>query len=464
METNTSSIQTEMAEVLAPLRSVLARLEPNDIPLPEVAGIWQLFSQVRRLAGNGETLLAGRVAEAREWSRSGYATPEEWMAAKAGTSVGEARGQIATSEQLGQGLDETAERMRQGRLSPQQAGIVADAAAVNPDAELELCDRAEHDSNKNLSDEARRRKAQRSDGDDRARRHHRERRARRYSDADDKSHLHVEGPTSKLAEFFKALDRETDRRYREATKQGRREGRDAYAFDAFLSLVTQGIAGDAATSSKPKHLAMIRVDLDALVRGHVEGEETCEIAGFGAISIAEARALLSESILYLVCTKGVDVVNLTHLGRGPNRVQELALLWASQTCQVAGCYRTHTQYDHRIDFAETQHTRVDETDLLCVHHHKMKTFKGYALVAGTGKRRFVPPGDPDHPATSGSGPGSPRSGGPPPGPAQPPPPEPSQEPPPPSESIEERIGRLRASAQARRRRAAGQGDLFGLAE
>ena len=127
---------------------------------------------------------------------------------------------------------------------------------------------------------------------------------------------------------------------------------------------------------------------------------------------------MSESILYLVCTKGVDVVNLTHLGRGPSRVQELALLWASQTCQVAGCCRTHTQYDHRIDFAETRHTRVDETDLLCVHHHKMKTFKGYALVAGTGKRRFVPPGDPDHPATSGSGPGSPRSGGPSPGPAQ----------------------------------------------
>ena len=76
-----------MAEVLAPLRSVLARLEPNDIPLPEVAGIWQLFSLVRRLAGNGETLLAGRVAEAREWARSGYATPEEWMAAKAGVPI-----------------------------------------------------------------------------------------------------------------------------------------------------------------------------------------------------------------------------------------------------------------------------------------------------------------------------------------------------------------------------------------
>ena len=42
-------------------------------------------------------------------------------------------------------------------------------------------------------------------------------------------------------------------------------------------------------------------------------------------------------------------------------------------------------------------TRVDETDRLCEHDHDLKTFHGWALVAGTGKRPMVPPHDPRHP-------------------------------------------------------------------
>ena len=54
----------------------------------------------------------------------------------------------------------TSEAVREGRLSPEQASAVADAAAVNPDAERDLLDRAQRDSLRRTRQEAERRKAE----------------------------------------------------------------------------------------------------------------------------------------------------------------------------------------------------------------------------------------------------------------------------------------------------------------
>ena len=63
------------------------------------------------------------------------------------------------------------------------------------------------------------------------------------------------------------------------------------------------------------------------MRGKVEGDEVCEIAGIGAIPAERARELLGDAVLKLVITNGVDVANVTHLGRGPTIAQKIALLW-----------------------------------------------------------------------------------------------------------------------------------------
>ena len=55
------------------------------------------------------------------------------------------------------------------------------------------------------------------------------------------------------------------------------------------------------------------------------------------------------------------------------------------------------EFDHRQEWRETHHTRLDEGDGLCGHCHDLKTRFGWALVAGTGKRPIVPPDDPRHP-------------------------------------------------------------------
>jgi hypothetical protein len=134
-----------------------------------------------------------------------------------------------------------------------------------------------------------------------------------------------------------------------------------------------------------------------LSSGELGDGELCEIAGIGPIPVSVARELLGESILKLVITKGVDVLNVTHLGRGPNAAQRVALLWSSPGCSVEGCARTRVEIDHRIPYAQTGHTRLDECDALCKHHHDRKHRDGWALVEGTGKRPMVPPDDRRHP-------------------------------------------------------------------
>ena len=167
-----------------------------------------------------------------------------------------------------------------------------------------------------------------------------------------------------------------DEQFKNARAEGREEPLAAYAFDALMELAE--LAGAPAEpdptqrrtrrqrsrsrSGRPRSISRsIRLDYEALVRGAVEGEETCEIAGLGPIPVRIARELLGDAILKLVITKGVDVVNVTHLGRSPTMAQQVALLWQSPECTREGCTRTQRlENDHRDDWAKTKHTRLDE--------------------------------------------------------------------------------------------------------
>jgi hypothetical protein len=55
------------------------------------------------------------------------------------------------------------------------------------------------------------------------------------------------------------------------------------------------------------------------------------------------------------------------------------------------------QWDHREDWSETHRTPFDGLDGYCCHHHDKKTYEGWALVEGVGKRAFVGPDDARNP-------------------------------------------------------------------
>ena len=126
----------------------------------------------------------------------------------------------------------------------------------------------------------------------------------------------------------------------------------------------------------------------------------CEIAGCGPVAVSAIRDLIQtgDPFLAAVVTKGEQVVGVAHLGRRATAAQQTALEWIYPTCAAEGCASAaFLENDHRVDWAASHLTVLDLLDRLCGHHHDLKTIDNWALVAGHGKRPFVPPDDPRHP-------------------------------------------------------------------
>jgi hypothetical protein len=391
----------EIDEFLAVL---VNRLDPDAVPSSDAYELWSAFDAVERRAGAAKTLLARRVEDAGAWKRNGFRSAAEQLAVGAGTSVSAAKNMLETSKQVKK-LPKTAKALRKGRLSGAKARAIAAAADVSPGAEDRLLALDESTPFSEVAKQCLEARA----GDDRDAAHkriHEERTAREYTDAEGRWNFHASGTVDDGAAFRSAHGPVEDEMFAKARAEGRREPAGAYAFDAFIELARRGAgSGSRATAdagtvkaTPPQHMGLIRVDHSALVRGVVLGDEICEICGLGPIPVWVARKMLGDAVLKLVITKGVDVANVTHLGRSATIAQQVALWWQQSACTVLGCTRTRRlQNDHRYEWVKTKRTRVDELDPLCKHHHDLKTYDNWALIEGTGPREMVPPTDPRHP-------------------------------------------------------------------
>ena len=187
-----------------------------------------------------------------------------------------------------------------------------------------------------------------------------------------------------------------DALFKRARAEGRHEPTEAYLFDALMGLGTEE---DTRRARSGTTKVLVRVDLEALLRGRPAEGEVCEIAGYGPVPVSVVEEWLSQPDTFLaaVITKGQKICGVAHLGRRPSAAQQSALQWLYPTCAVEGCTALTREVDHRLDWAKTHRTPSDELDGFCGHHHDLKTYEGWALVEGTGKRAFVAPDDPRHP-------------------------------------------------------------------
>jgi hypothetical protein len=296
-------------------------------------------------------------------------------------------------------LPATRAAARDGRLSAAQARAVADAASCDPSAERRLLDQAARASVGELVDACRRTKAA-ADPDPEAthRRIRAARRVRCWTDTDGTAHLAASGPAESIARIRAAIDHRADRTFRQRRADGTREPSDAYRFDALEELTTSINGDGAALPQGADAKIIVRVDHAALVRGRVQGDEVCEIAGIGPIPVSVVRAWMHDAFVAALLTKGTDIASVVHLGRRFTALQRTAQDWRDPECAVLGCHRSaRLERDHRDDWAHTHQTTVDSSDRLCPIHHRQKTLEGWMLEPGTGKRRFLPPHHPDHP-------------------------------------------------------------------
>ena len=159
---------------------------------------------------------------------------------------------------------------------------------------------------------------------------------------------------------------------------------------------------------------LLRVDLEAFLRGFPVEGETCDLVGYGPVSMSAVHEILADGDPFVVAilTKGKQLAGVAHLGRRPNAYQRSCLEWLYPTCAVQGCAAAaRLEMDHRDDWARTHVTVLDLLDALCPHHHRLKTRQGWSLVDGFGKRAFVAADDPRHPrhrGPTGTCPDSPR--------------------------------------------------------
>jgi hypothetical protein len=238
--TGLSQVQAQ----LSGLRGLVTELIPNAVPLPEAAALWAAFDGIERAGAAAKVLLAGRVAESGDWKQQGYPSAAHHLAAVAESSVRSAQATLATGKRLAD-LPATTAALRTGEVSGSQARVIADAAAVNPEAEDELLGLARRASLAELVETAGRAKAAGDpDPDATYRRIRRNRFLRQHRDSEGAWNLRARGPVDAGAMVAVALEPMIDVLFEEARARGERTPRESLAFDALLELALQAFDDD----------------------------------------------------------------------------------------------------------------------------------------------------------------------------------------------------------------------------
>jgi hypothetical protein len=162
--------------------------------------------------------------------------------------------------------------------------------------------------------------------------------------------------------------------------------------------VPAGSSGSSGITDRPPTCSlMVRVDLDALLRGEARPGEVCEIDDQGPIPVAMARDLANDSFLRVIFHRAGDIRAVSHLGRTINRRLRTALAHRDRCCVVPGCGVAYgLEIDHVVPFASGGPTELANLALLCHHHHYLKTYEGWTLrstgppASGSLTWEFVP--------------------------------------------------------------------------
>jgi Domain of unknown function (DUF222) len=388
-------------------------LEPALLATGDAAELFDYFATLEKSAGAVKTLIAGRAAEARVWEKEGHRSAADWMAHKTGSGIGQSKGMIDNSERL-QSLPETSDALRRGELSGVQIQEIVAAAAETPTAERQLLQAARNEGIKGLRDECRRVKARETSEADARARYENIRKTRflkMWTDHDGAGRVEAKLTPDDFARLAGAIRKEATTVFHEARKSGRREPTTAYEADALVALVTgtsgttgaslrgSGATTSGASGSRPTTMMHLRVDLAALKRGRLKGDECCEIPGVGPVPLATAVNEFGNAILKVIITDGVDVRTVCHVGRAVPAHIRSALEDRDEECVVPGCnVDKGLEIDHyQIGFAQDGPTELWNLCRMCGWHHHLKTHCGYAITGEPGSWEWHAPESENNP-------------------------------------------------------------------
>jgi hypothetical protein len=392
--TAASSTFRVVRRAVSDVAACVAGLEPERITTSQASELFELFAELTRLGSAGQVLLAPRVSQSNTWKDEGHRSAAEWVAQTTGTALGEAIATIETAKRL-ESLPNTAQALRDGKLSAPQLREIATAASGRPSSELDLLDAASTCTLRGLKDRCRRVKALANSARDENARYEAIRASRffrHWSDPDGAFRGEFKLTPDDGARVLASLSPRTDELFEQARKADRHEPTAAYAADALVDLVTRQDSRVGAPSGPPV-VFHVRADAAALRRGYVADGEICEIPGVGPIPVSTARSLMSDAFVKLLVTDGVDVVTVCHVGRGISSHVRSALEERDPVCVVPGCdVAVGLEIDHwQTPYADGGPTTLANLARLCHFHHAMKTYRGFELRGGPGNWKWEPP-------------------------------------------------------------------------
>jgi hypothetical protein len=390
-----------LEECAQSLRQLVGELDPDRIGPAQADQLLGLFVALERAAVAGKLLCAARAAESHTWRQEGHRSAAEWLARATGTSVGPAIGTLATAGRLS-GKSVLTDALRRGELSEAQATVIAEAASVQPAAEEPLVEAAGNTSLRGLRALARQLESTAGlDEGERFEAVHRTRYLRHWRESDGAFRISCRMTEDTGLRILQAVDEGINAVWEEALTQHRAgASTEAFRLDSLERLVMRGDRclwqhrdEDRSAGRRNGSTVHLRVDAAALRRGSLEDGDVCEIPGLGPVSLEAARSLLPDSWLKIVITDGVDVKNVTHLGRTVPAALATALIERDPVCVVPGCDSAlNLDVDHyQIDWSKDGATELWNLARLCTHHHALKTYRGFSLSGGPGEWEFTGP-------------------------------------------------------------------------
>ena len=374
----------ELKDIVSQLREASSRIDVDVIDGKSAAELVRISEDARRVIDGLRTSAIGRVGTTEAWRVGGSKNSAEWVALHTGTPIYEAQAVVILADQL-RHLPQTVEAMSAGKISTAQAVEVARGATAEPHAEERLLNLAKSSTVRTLRDEASRVIAAATDEVERHKRIHKNRSLKSWIDPDGAFNLKAQMTVANGALVMAALTPFQDEIFKAARKSGEYATPEAYAADALVALCeaktasAQGLS--AAKPARANAVMNIRIDIDALKRGHTEDGEVCEIAGVGPIPVATATEYLGEAFLKLLVIDGTDIRTIAHMGRHIPAPLRTALEERDRVCQVPRCDMSiGLEIDHIKPFAEGGAASFENLVRLCRRHHLQKTHDGFRLV------------------------------------------------------------------------------------
>ncbi|HEX3567271.1 MAG TPA: DUF222 domain-containing protein, partial [Acidimicrobiales bacterium] len=135
--------------LVAELRTAVAGLDADRLEGSDALSLFESYVVAERLCCSAKLSLATRIESSNIWRESGHRNAASLIAETEGIGVGQAQSTLETGKALADAT-ETAEALKDGKLSEPRVKELAAAVAVDPGKEHELVDAAQGEPLRNL--------------------------------------------------------------------------------------------------------------------------------------------------------------------------------------------------------------------------------------------------------------------------------------------------------------------------